>query len=366
MIINNITVNHQGYYHDTYLQRPETFHFNSEHSQYKLSSNNSSEGSMKVAFEIVGNPFLTHCEKYPARNEFPLDLLHISKEFSDITINVFKESEKFAEGTTLDRKGNMVAYKGEKKAAFSTFIAHKCIISAASPFFRRLLTINMKESQQDTFSLYEVDPVLFEKVLRFCYLYNIDITNYKEGCALLKLNDYLEVRKLNDIITKRLFLLMDNSNVWYIWETALKYSAILEETCQGFLACASDDVFNDESWLVMPAEVVKSALNHQYVKNVSEETIYRAVARWIKHQRSIIEEPITDKKSKSRIAATYMDEKNLERDAGDIMKLIEFQTIPSPIISQEIYSDKYIMDLPGIKDLILDAFVYKTNQLSLS
>ncbi|XP_038113274.1 speckle-type POZ protein [Culex quinquefasciatus] len=111
----------------------------------------SSDGSLMLRFKVTFlTPVSTHClaMKHTPLPELPLSSLAdnfakmlVTKQFTDLTITVGQQS----------------------------FRAHKAILVARSTVFAAMFQHDMKESQRNEITITDVEPKVFEEVLRFIY-----------------------------------------------------------------------------------------------------------------------------------------------------------------------------------------------------
>ncbi|XP_057317942.1 speckle-type POZ protein B-like [Microplitis mediator] len=83
------------------------------------------------------------------------------------------------------------------------FKAHKIILSARSPVFLAMFTHEMKEKKENTVTIPDIDPEIFEKILEFIYTDNIDDLDANAECLLESANKY-QLLKLKSLCEKSL------------------------------------------------------------------------------------------------------------------------------------------------------------------
>lgn len=150
---------------------------------------------IKVTFTITVNEFQSLLGA-PNQIGFSYDTYFNSAEFSDVTLKVYKGTGKEYNKASLSSHAtdllNVIRIN-----SFKEFKAHRCILAVLSDFFMSMFTADMQESHKKVILLYETDPLLFEKILYFCYTQTIAIDSYKDGCAILLMNDYYSHSTLN-------------------------------------------------------------------------------------------------------------------------------------------------------------------------
>ena len=69
------------------------------------------------------------------------------------------------------------------------FSAHRCVLSAASPYFRSLFTSGFKENKDSTIVLQDTKPAVLSEALRFIYTGEA-LVNATNAQDLVKIADY--------------------------------------------------------------------------------------------------------------------------------------------------------------------------------
>ena len=91
------------------------------------------------------------------------------------------------------------------------FKAHRNVLSAASPFFCRLLQSDMKENREGIIRLEEISGTIMEDVLEFIYTGTVEVTQ-ENAEELIAAGNYLIIPSLKTISGRFLEREMSNSN----------------------------------------------------------------------------------------------------------------------------------------------------------
>ena len=102
------------------------------------------------------------------------------------------------------------------------FKAHRNVLSAASPFFCKLLESDMKENREGIVRFEEISGTVMEDVLEFIYTGTVEVTqeNAKE---LIAAGNYLMIPSLKTVSGRFLEAEMSNSNCISTFYFAEKY-----------------------------------------------------------------------------------------------------------------------------------------------
>ncbi|KAL9950815.1 hypothetical protein ACROYT_G043377, partial [Oculina patagonica] len=79
------------------------------------------------------------------------------------------------------------------------FKAHRNVLSAASPFFHKLLQSDMKENREGIARFEEISGSVMEDVLEFIYTGSVEITQENQAADLIAAANYLLIPGLKTI-----------------------------------------------------------------------------------------------------------------------------------------------------------------------
>ena len=163
------------------------------------------------------------------------------------------------------------------------FPAHKCVLSAASPYFRAMFTSPMKEKESSLVELKDVKPSTFSDVLQYIYTgkASIDSSNAED---LVTIADYLMIPSLKTKVSLFLEGSLNVSNCLALESFASQYNceslekAAVAFKCENFVAVAKSEDFK-----MLDSEKVKELALKDEINVVKEEEVYEAVIAWVKH-----------------------------------------------------------------------------------
>ena len=123
-------------------------------------------------------------------------------------LNIQRQQSYFCNITLVAKEGN-------------EFKAHRNVLSAASPFFSKLLQSEMKEKEEGVIRFEEISKSILSDVLEFIYTGSVEI-NEKNARDLIIAADYLLLESLKTISGRFLGKRMSNCNCFSIFYFAEK------------------------------------------------------------------------------------------------------------------------------------------------
>ena len=169
------------------------------------------------------------------------------------------------------------------RAQGQDFPAHKCVLSAASPYFRAMFTNQLKEKESDLVELQDVKSTAINDVLQYMYTgkANVDSSNAED---LVIIADYLMIPSLKTKASLFLEGSLDVSNCLALESFASRYNcetlknAAVAFKSENFVAVAKSEDFKG-----LDLERVKELICMDEINVSKEEEVYEAVISWAKH-----------------------------------------------------------------------------------
>ena len=182
------------------------------------------------------------------------------------------------------RKSNLVC-DATVRAEGQDFPAHRCVLSAGSPFFRALFTseLRVKENEDNVIELTEITCDALTEVLQYIYTGKAKI-NSSNAEDLVIAADYLIVPRLKSKAELFLEGSISVSNCLALKSFASQYNceslgqAAVTYSCENFVAVSKSSDF-----LSLELEKVKELLGEDKINVRQEEEVYEAMMRWVKH-----------------------------------------------------------------------------------
>ena len=169
------------------------------------------------------------------------------------------------------------------RAEGQDFVAHKCVLSAASAYFRALFTSEMKETKNNMVELQKAKSTTVSDVLQFIYTgeVSIDSSNAQD---LAVIADYLIIPSLKTKASLFLQGSISTSNFSALESFACQYNceslqqAVVTFKCENFVA-----VTKSEDFRTCGVEKVKELICMDEINVSEEDEVYQAMIAWIKH-----------------------------------------------------------------------------------
>ena len=167
------------------------------------------------------------------------------------------------------------------------FKAHRNVLSAASPFFDKLLQSEMKEMKEGIIRFEEISASIMEDILEFIYTGSVEIRDDKNAIDLIIAADYLLLVCLKTISGRFLEQRLTTSNCISTLQFAEKYKCeelITKSTKfvhDNFAAVAELDEF-----LNLKAEEVQRWVSSDDIYLAAEEDVLKTIQRWVEQNKS--------------------------------------------------------------------------------
>ena len=163
------------------------------------------------------------------------------------------------------------------------FAAHRCVLTAASPYIRALFTTDFKENENNLVELKDVKYAALSEVLQFMYTgeAKADSSNAQD---LIMLADYLILPSLRSKVSEFLEGTISSSNCLALESFASQFNceslkeAAVTYTVKNFVA-----VVNSDDFKALDFDKVKSLISRDDIIVPQEEEVYEAVILWVKH-----------------------------------------------------------------------------------
>ncbi|XP_078375891.1 kelch-like protein 12 [Oculina patagonica] len=168
------------------------------------------------------------------------------------------------------------------RAQGQDFPAHKCVLSAASPYFRAMFTSELKEKESNVVELQEAKSTTISGVLQYIYTgeANIDSSNAQD---LVMIADYLIIPSLKAKASLFLKGTLDASNCLALESFASQYNC--EPLKQAAVALKFENfvaVAKSEDFRMLDSKKVKELICMDEINVSEEEEVYEAVIAWVK------------------------------------------------------------------------------------
>ena len=169
------------------------------------------------------------------------------------------------------------------RAQGQDFPAHRCVLSAASPYFRAMFTSQLKEKESNLVELQDTKSATISDVLRYIYIgeTSIDSSNAED---LVMVADYLIIPSLKTKAAVFLEGTLNASNCLALESFASRYNCkSLKEAAVVYKVSSFADVSKSKDFRLLDLEKVKELICMDEINVADEEEVYEAVMAWVKH-----------------------------------------------------------------------------------
>ena len=169
------------------------------------------------------------------------------------------------------------------RAQGQDFPAHKCVLSAASPYFRAKFTSQLQENESNLVDFQEEKSTTISHALKFIYTGKVSIDS-STAQDLLMIADYWIIPSLKSKASNFLENSLNASNCLALESFASRYNC--ESLKQAAVACKLENfvaVVKSEEFRALDAENIKELICKDEINVSDEEDVYQAVIAWVKH-----------------------------------------------------------------------------------
>jgi len=167
------------------------------------------------------------------------------------------------------------------------FKAHRNVLSAASPFFAKLLQSDMKEKKEGVARFEEISAPILEGVLEFVYTGSVEINDEQNAKDLIIAADYLLLECLKAFSVRFLEQRLTNSNCISTFYFAEKYKcAELVSNSREFVHDNFASVAGLDEFLNLEAKEVESWLSSDEICVAAEEDVFKIIQKWVEQNKN--------------------------------------------------------------------------------
>ena len=187
-------------------------------------------------------------------------------------LNMQRQQSYFCNITLVAKEGN-------------EFKAHRNVLSAASPFFSKLLQSEMKEKEEGVIRFEEISKSILSDVLEFIYTGSVEV-NEKNARDLITAADYLLLESLKITSGRFLEKQMTTCNCISTFHFAEKYRCeelVLRST--KFIQDNFTSVAKSDEFLNLAAEEVEKWISSENILVAAEEDVFRIIVNWVEQNK---------------------------------------------------------------------------------
>ena len=166
------------------------------------------------------------------------------------------------------------------------FKAHRNVLSAASPFFYKLLQSDMKENREGIVRFEEISGAVMEDVLEFIYTGSVEV-NQENSKDLIAAANYLLVPGLKKLSARFLEREMSKSNCISTFYFAEMYQCDeLITNTRKFIHANFASVAEMDEFLILEAKEVERWISSDEISVAVEADVFKIVLKWVEQKKS--------------------------------------------------------------------------------
>ena len=164
--------------------------------------------------------------------------------------------------------------------------AHRNVLSAASPFFYKLLQSDMKENREGIIRLEEISGSVMEDVLEFIYTGTVEVTQ-ENAQELIAAGNYLIIPSLKTASGRFLEGEMSDKNCISTFYFAEKYDCDeLITNSRRFIHKNIVSVAKLDKFLHLEAEKIAKWISSDEITVSEEADVFKIILDWVNHRKS--------------------------------------------------------------------------------
>ena len=166
------------------------------------------------------------------------------------------------------------------------FKAHRNVLSAASPYFDKLLQSNMKENREGIVRFEEISGSVLEDVLEFIYTGTVDVTQ-ENAEELIAAGNYLIIPSLKTASGRFLEREMSHINCISTFYLAEKYECDeLITNSRLFIHKNIVAVAKLDEFLLLQAKEIERWISSDEITVNEEADVFKIILDWVNHRKS--------------------------------------------------------------------------------
>ncbi|KAL8566239.1 hypothetical protein ACOMHN_046740 [Nucella lapillus] len=217
------------------------------------------------------------------------------------------------------------------------FPCHKVVLAAGSVYFRTMFASGMEESRKEVIEIKQIEPPVFEQVLRFIYTGRVDIS----VVTVQELFTQAQLFQISHLVELCVTFFQDNMNEWNclaamtladVHAHRAMYEFAKSYACEHFTTVVDED----HDFLLLSVECITDLLRDRRLNCATEEQVYEAAVQWLEH-----------------------DPKRKEQQTSQVLQCIKFPLINRSYFMDTIATSHYISGEEG-RELMDSAVLYHT------
>ena len=217
----------------------------------------------------------------------------------------------------------------------NTFPAHRNVLSAASEYFMKMFTTNMKEKREQKVTLKDISPTAMQVVIDFIYTGDVTITE-ENISSILDAASLMQITDLLEVVIKYLCQFLDLNSCLRFRKLGVLHSLdkLVDEANQ-YILKHFEELSKQEEFYDLNGNEMESLLISDYLAVKEEKQVYEVVVKWVNK-----------------------DLQNRKQYFPKLFKYIRLQFVPIKFVAGTIRKDKLVREFLDCRDLVEDAFFF--------
>ncbi len=231
------------------------------------------------------------------------------------------------------RKGQFCGAKLKVEGKIIT--AHKCVLSAASEYFRSMYLGDYIESTKDEIEIKGITYAAMQIITESIYTQKLNLTD-KCVVEVFSAAHFLQMKEIADRCEEHMISKMTAQNCFQFLKVfeKLNMEKRLGES-HDFIVRNFDDIWKDKNFVEVSQEALFSYLTDENLQPENEMNVFRAAKAWIEHDRKRL------------------------KFADGIMCLIRFAFIPPDLLTGEVMKVPFARENAKYMTLVFEALNYQ-------
>ena len=215
------------------------------------------------------------------------------------------------------------------------FPAHKNVLSAASEYFLKMFTTNMREKRDEKVTLQDISPIAMQVAIDFIYTGDVIITE-ENISSILNAASLMQITDLLKIVVKYLCQFLNLNNCLRFRKLGVLHvlDKLVDEANQ-YILKHFEKISKQEEFYDLNVDEIEFILRSDNLAVDEEKQVYEVVVNWVNK-----------------------DLQNRKQHFPKLFKYVRLQFIPVKFVAGTIRKDKLVREFLDCRDLVEDAFFF--------
>ena len=216
-----------------------------------------------------------------------------------------------------------------------TFPAHRNVLSAASEYFLKMFTTNMREKQERKVALKDMSSIAMEAVIGFIYTGDVTITE-ENISSILNAASLMQIIDLLKIVVTYLCQFLNLNNCLRFRKLGVLHvlDKLVDEANQ-YILKHFEKISKEEEFYDLNIDEIEFILRSDDLAVDEEKQVYEVVVNWVNK-----------------------DLQNRKQHFPKLFKYVRLQFVPVKFVAETIRKNELVREFLDCRDLVEDAFFF--------